>query len=197
MATETLSPGTVVDDDSYAFGSRAWSNPGNAAASDDARATVASTGAGAQSSHYLKATDFGFGIPTGATVDGIVVEIEASTPNAGGFPACATGLVRVVKGGIVGSTDAAVNPTTEIYTTDDTYITFGDAAELWGETWAAEDINAANFGVAVVARLDREGDEMVSTARVDHIRVSVHYTEATEPESSGAPSGIVMLMGGD
>lgn len=33
-------------------------------------------------SHYLKATNFGFSIPTNATVDGVLVEIEKYNPSA-------------------------------------------------------------------------------------------------------------------
>ena len=66
-----MSPGTVVDSD--ATGTVAWTNPMNATTSDNVYATISCpTGI----SHYLKATNFGFSIPTGATINGIVVEIE-------------------------------------------------------------------------------------------------------------------------
>lgn len=71
MATQgPYSPGTMADDSTV--GTVTWVNPDNAKASDDVRAIMYYGG----SSHYLKATNFGFSIPAGATINGIVVEIE-------------------------------------------------------------------------------------------------------------------------
>lgn len=56
MATETRSAGTHADDSGV--GTLTWSNPGNAAASDNSYSTV-SGGPGA-TSHYHKSTNFGF-----------------------------------------------------------------------------------------------------------------------------------------
>lgn len=59
--TETKSPGTLADD--AAVGTVAWSNPSNAASSNDSYATASGAGG---TTHYLKATNFGFAIPAGA-----------------------------------------------------------------------------------------------------------------------------------
>jgi hypothetical protein len=64
------SPGTMADDASV--GTSAWSNPDNAKVSDNAYAKDTSN----ILSHYLKASNFSFSIPSGATVVGIKVEIE-------------------------------------------------------------------------------------------------------------------------
>src|SRR3990167_2658402 len=53
----------------------AWVNPSNAQTSDNSRATSELSFVEG-SSHYLKATNFGFAIPAGADIDGIVVEVE-------------------------------------------------------------------------------------------------------------------------
>jgi len=70
--TGAISPGTLADD--AAVGAVAWTNPGNAASSDNAYAVFSTSGV--QQSHYLKATNFGFSIPAGATIDGVAVSIE-------------------------------------------------------------------------------------------------------------------------
>ena len=76
--TAATSPGTVSDDASV--GTVAWSNPMNATGSDTNYATV---GLSSTYSHYLEATNFGFAIPTGATINGILAEIKRfSTYNA-------------------------------------------------------------------------------------------------------------------
>lgn len=174
MASDTRSPGTVVDDASA--GSAAWSNPANAAASDDTYATASA--AGTVLSRRLKATNFGFTIPDGATVDGIVVEAEVKRSGA----ASEVFAVRVVKGGTVGAQNRASDAPASIGTSD-AYKTYGSSSQLWGETWTPADINSSDFGAAVQVTLDTL-DDTTSTVSVDHIRVTVHYTE-------GAVSGHV------
>jgi hypothetical protein len=156
------SPGTLADD--AAIGTLTWGTTSNAAASDDAYASV--TGAGAAADHYLKASNFGFSIPSGATIDGITVEIEMSKTGPGA-PNDST--VKIVKAdGSIGSTNkgTAVN-----ITTTDTYRTYGGAADLWSETWTDADINDVDFGV--VFSSTHSGN---STTRIDHIRITVNYT---------------------
>jgi hypothetical protein len=73
--TSATSPGTMVDD--ATVGTVAWTNPTNAGASDNSYATIGTSGrCGVFTGHYLKATNFGFSIPVGATITGILVEIE-------------------------------------------------------------------------------------------------------------------------
>ena len=75
MSQVTNSPGTMTDD--AAVGSKTWSTPDNAKLNNGTY-TAAQNGADTppQYSHYLKATNFGFSIPTEARIDGILVEIE-------------------------------------------------------------------------------------------------------------------------
>lgn len=115
-------------------------------------------------SHYLAATNFGFSIPGGSTIEGIVVEIEHKESGAA---ACRDNRVRIIKGGVTGSTDKASG--TE-WPTSDGYGSYGASNDLWGETWTVADINSSGFGVAVSA-LGLGG----GTASVDHVRVTVYY----------------------
>jgi hypothetical protein len=162
-----LSPGTLAND--AAYGSLAWANPSNAASSNDSRATVTITNVN-DISNYLKATNFGFSIPAGATIDGIVVEFEQGSSSNGRI---LDSRVRIVKGGTVGSTDKS-NGTG--WPATDTYRTYGSSSDLWGETWTSTDINASTFGVVIsCTNTTTSGVE----ARVDHIRITVHYTEAS------------------
>ena len=62
-------PGTITN---VAYGTQAWANPSNAGSSNDSYATRTLSGV----SDYLRATNFGFAIPSGATIDGILVEVE-------------------------------------------------------------------------------------------------------------------------
>src|SRR4051812_31719459 len=98
------SPGTGAEDTSY--GTITWSNPGNILASDNSRATAAL--GSTQLTHYLKASNFGFTIPAGATILGILVEIERSATSS---LALKDDRVRLVKGGVIQSTDKATATT--------------------------------------------------------------------------------------
>lgn len=158
-----LLAGTGADDS--AFGSVTWSNPGNITALDNVYATASLSTS--TFSHYLKATNFGFSIPVDATIDGIVVEIERKSSVGS---AVNDNRIRIVKGGVVGTTDRSAGaawPTTE------TIASFGSSSDLWGETWTAADINASNFGVVFAAV-----GTMAATASVDIKQITVYFTEA-------------------
>ncbi|MBK9177422.1 MAG: hypothetical protein IPM46_14030 [Flavobacteriales bacterium] len=91
------SPATAVND--AGIGSNAWTNPGNALSSDNARATLSTKGV----TNYLQASQFGFGISSPAGISGIQVDVERSASavnNVALLDAWATGLTRTVSAGI-------------------------------------------------------------------------------------------------
>lgn len=157
--------GTFADDASV--GTVAWSNPSNAQTSNDARATATSITTNVVS-HYLKATNFGFSIPSGATIDGILVEIERSASTSNNNK---DNSIKIVKGGTIQGNEKAV---ADAWPTTDAYASYGGAADLWGLTWTPTDINAADFGVVVSAQSYSGG---LLGARVDHIRITIYYTD--------------------
>ena len=159
---------TGADDNSY--GTDIWLLPGNITVSDDSRSTVAIT----TGTHYLNAQDFGFTIPTGATINGIVVEWEKSAASSGrGFAAVKDDRIRIIKAGSVGATDKSDNTA---WSTTDTYVSYGSSTDLWGETWTVSNINGTDFGAVLAAKLSGAG---TNTARVDHVRITVYYTAAS------------------
>lgn len=174
-----LSPGTMADDS--AVGSAAWADVNNAKVSDNIYATTGTIDAA--TSHYLKATNFGFSIPVGATIDGILVEIERHMDGSD----ITDSRVSIVKSdGVVGTTNKA--SAVGWVTTLNTYYSYGTASDLWGETWSPADINDADFGVV----LSVSSVINFSDAFVDHIRITVHYTEAptTSTSSTSASTSI-------
>ncbi len=160
-----LSPGTMANDTST--GTSGWSSIDNAKVSDNASASVAAPGSSV-TSNYLKATNFGFAVPTGATINGITVEVEKKQQNGTGVT---DEKMRIVKGGTISST----NSTAVAWTSSDAYATYGSSTNLWGETWSASDINASTFGFAFSVNLP--GNSVA--ALVDHIRITVYYTPLT------------------
>lgn len=169
MASEgPNSPGTLANN--TVWPGNAWSNPTNAASSDDSRASAT---VGPDDTNYLKATNFGFSIPTGATIDGIVVEVERSCAVAND---ATERRALLVKAGTVVGSDKSIG--TGIPATD-TYKTYGGAADLWGTTWTAAEVNNSGFGFVFAAQQGVNGPG--KTALVDHIRITVYYTEAGVP----------------
>lgn len=182
------SPGTTVDD--ATVGTLAWANPNNAQASDGVFATASH--AGLTTSHYLKATNFGFSIPAGATITGILAEIQKQTDTLGDGKDIT---VKIVKSdGTLGATNKALAtawPTTEAYSS------YGSSSDLWGETWASTDINNANFGIVISESSNDTGGSVES---IDHIRITVYYTlgspqvQIRQGQLKFAPNGGQMIL---
>ena len=166
------SAATVVDDASG--GSVAWQSPGNA---ERARRGVGGDkSAHAEFSHLLRATNFGFSIPTGATIKGIKVDV-AKTQDGDGtvFDGDGTSVgvgARIVKGGTIGGADHGrwdwwpTGPAA--------YVPYGGEDDLWGLNWTPADINASNFGFSIGAF----GYKSYGWAYVDDIRITVFYSPA-------------------
>ena len=162
VVTAATSGGTFAND--ATVGTINWDTPSNASASDDTRASAILLIT--EVSKYLKATNFGFSIPTGSTIRGIVVEVEKSSALAS---TSEDNSVKIVQDGTIGGTEQKI---AGAWGTSDAYSTYGSATDLWGLTWTAEQINASNFGVVIAADATA-----AATARIDHIRITIHYTD--------------------
>jgi hypothetical protein len=158
-------PSTGADDSS--IGTITWTNPTRVTASDNSYATASLNDN--QISHYLKATGFGFAIPAGSTINGITASIEKKASTGKRIQDYR---VRIIKGGVIGSTDKA--DTTQ-WGTSDTSTIYGGVADLWGETWTVSDINNSNFGLAISAYKNATQGNAV-TASVDNVRITITYT---------------------
>jgi len=161
--------------DSSSGGSVTWTNPTNVYTNDNVLYATASGGGGA-TTYYLNATGFGFSIPTGVTINGIVVEVDRKSSDSGPVKNIVDYRVRIVKGGNVGATTR--EDTSTKWPTSDAYATYGTQTDLWGDSWAGSDINNVNFGVAIAATLNGSQSR---TASIDHIRITVYYTDTSPP----------------
>ena len=186
MASEgPNSPSSVVNSGS----GLSWTSPGNATSSNGADSTAETE---SDTTKKLLATDFGFSIPTGATIDGIVVEVEQASDEG-----CVDDVASIVKGGVLVGTDKAKPGN---WPASDTYVSYGTyQTDLWGVTWIDSHINASDFGFAI--SVDLGGDP--AKAYVDHIRITVHYTTASKGTGnppvygpvSGGPTKKVVVVG--
>lgn len=173
-------------------GTVAWTNPTNCHADDTNYAAANSMAAGAIS-NWLRAY-FSFSssdVPSGATIDGIEVEMIVYGSN--------TLLVRLkharlVIGGTIGSTNLPSMPTTNWGTTgtiQEETLTLGGSTNLWSETPTQGNVTGANFGIAISAENYEASKNRNAT--VDYMRMRIHYTAATD--TLGGASGSRRPMG--
>lgn len=166
-------------------GAVAWSTPTNIYTSNNSRATAALNN---QQSNYLKATNCSFAIPGGAVIDGIVVEIEKS--RTAGTGTLSDTSVRLVKRGVITGQNRASHGAA--WTDTDAYSTYGGVADPWGVAWTPSEVNAYDFGVVFSCS---ETAAAAATAGVDHVRITVYYTDGYVSGAQVQEAGEVSLFG--
>lgn len=164
------SPGTAAND--TGVGTVAWSNINNIKVEDAAVSYTSFSSGGTVYSNYAKATGFGFSIPSGATIDGIQVDIKRKASISNASYNASDNIVKMVKGGTVVGTNKAVAGN---WSTTLAYTTYGGATDLWGESWTDTDINGSTFGAVLSCKMFAIGKSYDSTY-FDHIRITVYYT---------------------
>jgi hypothetical protein len=150
-------------------GTMSWSNPGNITTAGSPYATASLTAHA--TSEYLEGTNYGFSIPTNATIVGIQVTINRQSSSSGGGNSVNDITVSLIKGGTITGDNKA---TTTDWPTSLGTASYGSASDLWGTTWTYADINASNFGVALSAY--NQSSFSTRTATVDYMQISVTYT---------------------
>lgn len=177
-STNTIGGGTV-----------AWTNPTNIEANDGA---VASCLPGVAITDDLRGGTFGFSIPTGATIKGILLEVNGSA-FVGGIEAFHTVVLEGGGGASANRAAGALGSTASTFS-------FGGSSDLWGTTWTPAQINAGGFVANITFQSTGGGPGTVS---VDWMRVTITYgTDASVSLTgqsltsaggtlSGAPSAIL------
>lgn len=148
----------------------AWVSPANVGADDGTESTITAASFDSPDiSQILVASNFGFTIPTGATIDGIVVEIDRR--NSAG--AASDNRVQLATGttfaDLVGTNKA---DTALDWPTATAVATYGASNDTWSAGLTVAQINAAGFAVFLSAQADAANTDI----QVDFIRVTVYYT---------------------
>lgn len=172
--TGWTNPGNVFNTPRAGGTGVAWVNPSNASSSDNTYTT--NIQGGVTVSDYLEANNFGFSIPTGATIKGI--EIRYELYHSGGTSDVEYYDIQVRKpDGVITSEAKSFDsiPDTEQYEA------FGGAADLWGESsFTPAQINNSNFGLVLMVS-GTGGMTTNTTVYVDNMQMKVYY----ETSSSG------------
>ena len=174
---------TGYSDVSGCFGSRDLASQGSSgdatvscSASDGAgyfQIAIAPSGGGGGSveTDYLRCTNFGFSIPTGATIDGIEMEIDKHAT----LSSIKDYSIRLRdSSGQVGDNKSSTDWWD--LTDDDAYNVYGGSTDTWNAGLSVSDINSADFGIDIAVK--NHGTS--NTAYVDHVRIKVYYTEAPQ-----------------
>ena len=154
-------------------GKQAWSNPDNAKTSGDIYANIDITNN--QYTDWLRLTDFSLGIPVGATINGIVIEIEhygeGIISNIEEH-SCRLVLDRVIKG------DEKMTLNNDIPTNSDpdSYESYGAIDDDWNGGLTVANLNNVLFGVQISYWNDHNTQSR--NVYVDNVRIIIYYTEA-------------------
>lgn len=172
-------PGTVasLSNAGSSENAEAWVNPTNVSADDGTEATItAATFDTPDISQLLVCSNFGFAadIASGATINGITVEIERRDQAIG---AASDNRVQLAKGtafaNLVGSNlaDTALDWPTAVAVK-----TYGGSGNLWGTTWTQAEVTASSFAVMLSVQADAANTDIF----VDFVRVTIDYTPLPE-----------------
>lgn len=165
--TTTQIAGTGANDNS--IGTVAWQNMGNVTANDGTVANTSSNIGSGSSSNYLVATNFGLSVDTSHTIVGVVMRYERRRTTA--VVNMSDNAIRIVKGGVIGSTDRSNG---DSYESGFTVKEYGSGTDLWGETLTPSDVNATNFGFAISAQVAGGGS---NNPQVDYVEVTVYHDD--------------------
>lgn len=160
----------------YAGSAFNWNNPSNAQNADGSYATAGATlGILSTSwSNYLVVQNFGFSIPSTATICEIIVDIQRSESGLALGADVQDRSVRLLQNGALYGNDLASSSS---WPSSDGTVTYGNAllASTWGGSWQPADVNSANFGVAISTELSTHLVSLALQGKVNQIRVTIIY----------------------
>jgi len=123
--------------------------------------------------------NYSFGIPSGATIDGIEVNTEFSTDFAS-----ATATLQLSLSWDNGTTWTATKSDTTTGSTTDKNSTLGGSTDTWGRSWTDTEFANGTF----LVKIEGKSSAAFNQCRLDFLQIKVYYTE-------GTTSGFFLLMG--
>ena len=165
--------GTAASTTGSPSGSWHWNNPTFALVDSTTVASVTLGGTG-DGTYWLHITNFGFAIPSDATINGITVKFRRKSNTANDI---VTDSIRLFNSAGAGTLlGAAKPPTYALWPTTAAVETFGGAADLWSWTPVIATINSSTFGVQIAAIDDASGSGDIPAIEV--VWINITYTAA-------------------
>ena len=170
--------------------SSTWSNPGNITTDGGSQAQASLNDF--EYSDWLVASNFGFSIPAGATIDGIEVRTNKDSGPANRH--VDQGLyIYDTSAGNLSASDQGDGSTWWPGTPAD--VDQGGASDLMGTSGlSASDINASTFGYKIAA-LKNTSSGGGTTANVYDMWMNIHYTEAAASNDATVKATLPSLTG--
>lgn len=174
--TQRKLPGTVATQQTAGavVGDVDWTNPSNIVSNN---ATYAQVALNNQASYVLKATNFGFTIPTGSTIRKVVIEVNGYETNGlqtdtdGGL-ILAGSLEKSGYNGVLGGIPSFSHTDPNVVLSDWAFA-ISDLSDFdMSTTLTPEDVNNSGFGVWI--QFDRVSAS-ADTVFIDYIAVTVEY----------------------
>jgi hypothetical protein len=209
MASLTVSAANnVVDEGIFPGGGIAWANtltnPGNVYASDNAYATEAGLTASAGGAGDGEGWVYNYGvasgaldaIPSDATIDGFLVEFEDKITGTGyslyqtsiGDRISLTQSSAEYGAGYFDGHVGTAQTSSALPGSSDAYRSWGGSTNKFGRTWTPAQVKSTDFKIKYAAAWEYLGSGTACTYSLDHVRITVYYTEA-------APSGYPATRG--
>jgi hypothetical protein len=157
-----------------------WTNAATGITETDANsAQIVTATTGTYVLPYLRASAYGFAIPTDATITGIKTKITWNSGNYSSYTDISVKLAWGASAASVSPTDLGLNTAGVI-----TGRVYGADGEMWGTSLTPADINSSDFGW--IWKPARAGGSGSRTLSADAMTITVYYTEA----SGGGGSGV-------
>jgi len=121
------------------------------------------------SSNKLRGSDYGFSIPSGATIKGIEVLINRS-PSSGGETFTDDNIIELVLSGTVQGTGKADAST---WANGYNEVIYGSPTDMWGATLTPTNINNSGFGVQM--KIDNTNSGGGNNVFVAHIKIKIYW----------------------
>lgn len=155
----------------------AFHNPLNALANDNTLSTAASLASlFNRQTDYLQVKDFGFNIPTAATICGVEAQVVKSATDIDILIISAWVKdydVRIIKNNMLAGSNQKQSP--EWGSSPATAI-YGGVNDVWGTTWSPAEVNNANFGLSIAAEI-KTGIGLLPVVNIDYIGLTVYYLD--------------------
>jgi hypothetical protein len=176
IASGPNSPGTSSNVP-FSGSDYSFTDPLNVLSDDNNEANAASIASlSAKQTDYLQVKNFGFNIPTAASICGIEVHVKKSAANLLPILAYVKDYSVLLMNGNTFSVEDKADPGE--WSSTETSVTYGGVNELWLSGWSPADINSNDFGFSIAGEL-KTYLGLLPTLSIDHISITVHYLDPT------------------
>lgn len=144
----------------------------NVLLSDDVYATASHCDCCDANTRCLQTSGYGFTIPSSATIEGIVAEVEKKASPGSIIQDNGVQLMKANEVTGISYASAANWPLS------DTYFVYGGPESLWGSSWTPAEINDAGFGLAFASiSYTCNGNNIPAITYIDNVRITVYFTD--------------------